>query len=176
MRTNATIDSWYSGRRITPGTKPSNNVLDLIGEHVPWMADGLCSQTDPEAFYPEKGGSTREAKAVCRRCPVIDECLAYALEHVERHGIWGGLSERERRRLKKANPTTPAEPRVVVHRDGPHNSQTTLTRLAELGVTSRDVRTWAINTGIPHVPDRGLVSLALIDRYAAAHTRQEHTA
>jgi WhiB family redox-sensing transcriptional regulator len=66
-----------------------------------WMAAGLCAQTDPDAFFPEKGGSTREAKAVCRRCPVIDECLTYAIEHDERFGIWGGYSERERRRIKR---------------------------------------------------------------------------
>lgn len=65
----------------------------------PWMGEGLCSQTDPEAFFPEKGGSTREAKAVCRRCPVRPECLEFALDNEERYGIWGGLSERERRRL-----------------------------------------------------------------------------
>ena len=50
---------------------------------------------------PEKGGSTREAKKVCRGCEVRAECLEYALEHDERFGIWGGLSERERRRLKR---------------------------------------------------------------------------
>jgi WhiB family transcriptional regulator, redox-sensing transcriptional regulator len=66
-----------------------------------WQDRSLCSQTDPEAFFPEKGGSTREAKKVCRGCEVRAECLEYALEHDERFGIWGGLSERERRRLKR---------------------------------------------------------------------------
>ncbi len=66
-----------------------------------WQEQALCAQTDPEAFFPEKGGSTREAKRICRACSVRDECLEYALEHDERFGIWGGLSERERRRLKK---------------------------------------------------------------------------
>ena len=49
----------------------------------------------------EKGGSTREAKRVCLSCDVRSECLEYALAHDERFGIWGGLSERERRRLKR---------------------------------------------------------------------------
>jgi hypothetical protein len=53
------------------------------------------------AFFPEKGGSTREAKRVCLSCDVRSECLEYALAHDERFGIWGGLSERERRRLKR---------------------------------------------------------------------------
>ena len=66
-----------------------------------WMALGLCAQTDPEAFFPEKGGSTRDARKVCSGCEVIADCLAYALEHDERFGIWGGRSERERRQIKK---------------------------------------------------------------------------
>lgn len=67
-----------------------------------WQALGLCKQTDPEIFFPEKGGSTREAKQVCQNCEVRDKCLQYALNNDERFGIWGGLSERERRKLKKA--------------------------------------------------------------------------
>src|SRR6478672_8500951 len=66
-----------------------------------WQERSLCAQTDPEAFFPEKGGSTREAKKVCVGCEVRSECLEYALSNDERFGIWGGLSERERRKLKK---------------------------------------------------------------------------
>jgi WhiB family transcriptional regulator, redox-sensing transcriptional regulator len=66
-----------------------------------WQDRALCAQTDPEAFFPEKGGSTREAKKICLGCEVRHECLDYALAHDERFGIWGGLSERERRRLKR---------------------------------------------------------------------------
>jgi WhiB family redox-sensing transcriptional regulator len=66
-----------------------------------WQDRALCAQTDPEAFFPEKGGSTREAKKICLGCEVRAECLEYALAHDERFGIWGGLSERERRRLKR---------------------------------------------------------------------------
>lgn len=66
-----------------------------------WQDRALCAQTDPEAFFPEKGGSTREAKKICLGCEVRHECLEYALAHDERFGIWGGLSERERRRLKR---------------------------------------------------------------------------
>ena len=65
-----------------------------------WRLDALCAETDPEAFFPEKGGSTREAKRVCASCAVRAECLEYALTSDERFGIWGGLSERERRRLR----------------------------------------------------------------------------
>lgn len=66
-----------------------------------WQDRALCAQTDPEAFFPEKGGSTREAKRICMGCEVRGECLEYALANDERFGIWGGLSERERRRLKR---------------------------------------------------------------------------
>ena len=66
-----------------------------------WQERSLCAQTDPEAFFPEKGGSTRDAKKVCVGCEVRAECLEYALANDERFGIWGGLSERERRKLKK---------------------------------------------------------------------------
>ncbi len=72
-----------------------------IEEDEQWQERALCAQTDPEAFFPEKGGSTREAKRICLGCEVRDECLDYALAHDERFGIWGGLSERERRRLKR---------------------------------------------------------------------------
>lgn len=70
-------------------------------EEQEWQERALCAQTDPEAFFPEKGGSTREAKRICAGCEVRTECLEYALQHDERFGIWGGLSERERRKLKR---------------------------------------------------------------------------
>ena len=82
------------------------DAIDLFDDQeelteLAWQERALCAQTDPEAFFPEKGGSTREAKRVCLGCEVRGECLEYALAHDERFGIWGGLSERERRRLKK---------------------------------------------------------------------------
>jgi WhiB family redox-sensing transcriptional regulator len=64
-----------------------------------WQSDALCAQTDPEAFFPEKGGSTRDAKKICTSCDVKEQCLEYALGSDERFGIWGGKSERERRKL-----------------------------------------------------------------------------
>jgi len=79
---------------------PSHQDFDDEGE-LGWQTDALCAQTDPEAFFPEKGGSTRDAKKVCGACNVRAQCLEYALSNDERFGIWGGLSERERRRLRK---------------------------------------------------------------------------
>lgn len=67
-----------------------------------WRDSAACRDEDPELFYPV--GSTgpallqiAEAKAVCRRCPVLDECRAWALANREPYGVWGGLSEDERR-------------------------------------------------------------------------------
>jgi WhiB family redox-sensing transcriptional regulator len=79
------------------------SVLQAIGddEQPEWQDRALCAETDPEAFFPEKGGSTREAKRICGGCEVRAQCLEFALAHDERFGIWGGLSERERRRLKR---------------------------------------------------------------------------
>ena len=77
-------------------------LLDADAEDAGWQERALCAQTDPEAFFPEKGGSTREAKRICSGCEVRAECLEYALANDERFGIWGGLSERERRRLRRA--------------------------------------------------------------------------
>ena len=79
---------------------PLIDEADSAGESD-WTERALCAETDPEAFFPEKGGSTREAKKVCLGCDVRSECLEYALMNDERFGIWGGLSERERRRLKR---------------------------------------------------------------------------
>ena len=73
-----------------------------------WHQRALCAQTDPDTFFPEKGCSSRPAKRVCARCEAAAECLAYAMAHDERHGVWGGLSENERRTLRRfrrhANP------------------------------------------------------------------------
>ena len=66
-----------------------------------WVEHARCLDADPETFFPEKGGSTREAKRICASCPVQAECLEHALVNDERFGIWGGLSERERRRLRR---------------------------------------------------------------------------
>lgn len=85
-----------------PDRSSSAVMLTLTsGEGVDWHERALCAQTDPEAFFPEKGGSTREAKRICTSCEVKAECLEYALANDERFGIWGGLSERERRRLRR---------------------------------------------------------------------------
>jgi WhiB family transcriptional regulator, redox-sensing transcriptional regulator len=66
-----------------------------------WQDYANCLGVDPDLFFPERGASTREAKEVCRGCVVRDECLEYALANGEKFGIWGGMSERERRRIRR---------------------------------------------------------------------------
>ena len=66
-----------------------------------WQERANCLGVDPDLFFPERGASTREAKAVCGGCEVKADCLEYALDNGEKFGIWGGLSERERRRLRR---------------------------------------------------------------------------
>ena len=71
-----------------------------------WWDEANCLGVDPDLFFPERGASTREAKAVCRGCVVMDECLEYALQNSEKFGIWGGMSERERRRVRRQRALT----------------------------------------------------------------------
>jgi hypothetical protein len=66
-----------------------------------WMADAKCAGVDPELFFPGRGESAEDAKAVCRACPVRVECLEYALVTNQTLGVWGGTSERQRRRLRR---------------------------------------------------------------------------
>ncbi|MFI1197733.1 WhiB family transcriptional regulator [Micromonospora sp. NPDC020750] len=74
--------------------------LRLIADARPeWQAEGLCAETDPEAFFPEKGGSPRPAKKVCSRCDVQADCLEWALTTRQPYGIWGGRTEPERRAI-----------------------------------------------------------------------------
>jgi WhiB family transcriptional regulator, redox-sensing transcriptional regulator len=68
----------------------------LKGTELDWEDAALCAQVDHEIFFPEKGGSSREAKQVCRGCVVREPCLEYALRRDEQHGIWAGFSPEDR--------------------------------------------------------------------------------
>jgi WhiB family redox-sensing transcriptional regulator len=67
-----------------------------------WQRRGACRGEPLGRFFPERGASTREAKEVCRGCVVREDCLEYALRDDQLQGIWGGMSERERDRLRRA--------------------------------------------------------------------------
>lgn len=68
----------------------------------PWMREARCSHLDPGEFFPSDGVGVEVAKRICAECPVRVECLEYALEFRIEHGVWGGTSERERRRILRA--------------------------------------------------------------------------
>ena len=70
-------------------------------DQLRWQDQAACLGMDPDLFFPERGASTREAKSICRTCVVNGECLEYALANAEKFGIWGGMSERERRRIRR---------------------------------------------------------------------------
>ncbi len=73
------------GLGLYPGIRPA------------WHRKANCRDLNPALFYPERGESVSEAKEVCRACTVRPDCLEYDLANGEKFGIWGGLSERERR-------------------------------------------------------------------------------
>jgi len=77
------------------------NIVNVRLDDRSWQDKANCLGVDPDLFFPERGASTREAKEVCRGCVVRLECLEYALVNGEKFGIWGGMSERERRRLRR---------------------------------------------------------------------------
>ena len=100
--------SWRTGQPLDafgyePEIKPPHPAFAFAAQ--PWADQALCAQADPEVFFPDKGGSTRQAKATCAACFVQAECLDWALTTNERFGIWGGLSERERRAISAGTVT-----------------------------------------------------------------------
>jgi WhiB family redox-sensing transcriptional regulator len=84
-----------------------------------WMVQGRCRDLPPEIFFPSDGVGVEVARRYCAECPVKGPCLEYALENHIEHGVWGGASERERRRIARsrrgfpARPAAPAQPQVV---------------------------------------------------------------
>src|SRR6195952_2238213 len=89
-QSNASETNQTERPRLSLVTSAFDDMFESVEDQ--WQDRALCAQTDPEAFFPEKGGSTREAKRICQGCEVKDQGLDYALAHDERFGIWGGLS------------------------------------------------------------------------------------
>lgn len=77
-----------------------------------WTDQALCAQVGDDLWFPEKGGSVRLPKRICSGCPVREPCLEYALETSQMFGVWGGMTEQERRRIKRQ----PAVPVIPVKR------------------------------------------------------------
>ena len=85
---------------MTPTGTIEDTIRMILGGPAPWMSLAACAGVDAELFHPHSGESTDEAKAVCATCCVQPDCLNYALTNNETNGIWGGMSARERRRLR----------------------------------------------------------------------------
>jgi WhiB family redox-sensing transcriptional regulator len=66
-----------------------------------WVKEALCAEVDPVIFFPEIGENPLAAKKVCMACNVRVQCLEYSLKNNERFGIWGGLTEFDRRKLRR---------------------------------------------------------------------------
>jgi hypothetical protein len=87
--------------RPAPGPTFTSHAI-TITQPPAWYEQALCPQVDVgDIFYPPKGGPSADAIRICDRCPVENQCLTYALENNERYGVWGGKSERQRRRIKR---------------------------------------------------------------------------
>ena len=71
------------------------------GRDLAWQDGANCKGANADLFFPERGASTRAAKAICRECGVREDCLEFAITTGEKFGIWGGMSERERRKVRK---------------------------------------------------------------------------
>ncbi|MDP2622657.1 MAG: WhiB family transcriptional regulator [Actinomycetota bacterium] len=71
------------------------------GFDLSWQDEANCKGANADLFFPERGASTRSAKAICRECEVRADCLEFAIVTGEKFGIWGGMSERERRRVRR---------------------------------------------------------------------------
>lgn len=82
----------------------SQRLAELFAATEAWHEQANCRGLDPELFFPERGGTweSTQAKEVCAACVVRQECLEYAVNVGERYGLWGGLSEKERRRIRVA--------------------------------------------------------------------------
>ncbi len=108
-------------------TLPSNTrwsgAAQWYPEAPPWKEDAACRGTDPDVFFPSRGEDLVVARAVCAGCPVRGECLDFALAHNEKFGVWGGLSERERRRVRRGR-------REMAH--GPDEEANTAARYREI--------------------------------------------
>ena len=79
-----------------------SQLLEVLGaQELAWQDLANCRGADPDLFFPERGASTRTAKSICRECSVQPDCLEFAIVSSEKFGIWGGMSERERRRIRR---------------------------------------------------------------------------
>lgn len=118
----------------------------------PWMDEARCAEVDPDLFFPERGDAAKDAKKVCGGCPVVDQCLQYALKNEFMDGIWGGTSANERRvMLGKVVQNTGRRRRERIEQmelfvDAGVSGE----RIAEaFGVSLDSMQTWCYRNGFP---------------------------
>ena len=90
------------GQQVSPNEVSSAiyNSMKFFGV-LPLFSGAICSTVDPEIFFPEQGGSPKEAKKICSQCPDRIPCRDFAFQHNIQHGVWGGLTSTDRRKLLK---------------------------------------------------------------------------
>lgn len=107
--------AFAAGKQLITDDYPvvSGLLETLITEPPQWTKSAVCKSADHLDFFPKRGASTKEQKALCRTCPAQADCLAYALEDGAKNGIWGGASERERRQLRRKIGKKPSVERIA---------------------------------------------------------------
>jgi len=112
MRSRLVLMMWTAWRSADAEPMPhtSRRFMALLVPEDQWRSLAACQSADPDLFFPisSSGGSgaqVAEAKAICARCRVRRECLAFALRTHQVHGVWGGMSEQERRLVPRADGT-----------------------------------------------------------------------
>jgi WhiB family redox-sensing transcriptional regulator len=107
-----------------------------------WASEGACLGADPDIFFPHRGADSKPAKAICAGCNVRPQSLDYTLTNAEKHGVWGGLSERERRKLRgerRRQAPRPADPQRQQAQRMAGRGAPIATIAAALGITTRTV-------------------------------------
>ncbi|WP_411675527.1 WhiB family transcriptional regulator [Dermabacter vaginalis] len=106
-----------SKRADSGGALVSVSSVDTIHDTRHWASQGACASLNPEEFFVQ-GSDQHKAKVVCRSCPVLNQCLADALDNRIEFGVWGGMTERERRRLLREHPAVTSWLPVLENRKG----------------------------------------------------------
>lgn len=94
-----TLDRFPDPPALPRQYRNADPIPRVVDDPLAWQADALCAQVGTELFFPEQGGSSQDAKRICAACDVRAQCLQYAIDHEERWGMWGGVSERNLRKL-----------------------------------------------------------------------------
>lgn len=93
--------------------------MKLLFQPEPWQDDAVCRRVDPDTWFSKQQSDVRAAQKICWTCPVINECLNYSLRNREPYGVWGGVDEKERRKLLERKPAAPPSCTPLWHMANP---------------------------------------------------------